>query len=76
MKELYDKLFDGAIALFILIAILSSAVMIITSVVFTIQTGDHHTGITTSSAILTGLAVAVSYFYLALMSGRRPKDDE
>lgn len=76
MKELYDKLFDGAVALFILIAIVCSAVMVITSVIFTIQTGDHHTGITASSAILAGLAVSVSYFYLGLMTGRRPNEDE
>ena len=76
MKELYDTIFDTVIALFILITIISSAVMMISSVVFTIQTGEHHSGITISSVVLCGLAMAVSYFYLGLITTRSTNEEK
>ena len=69
MKKIYDKLFDAALAAFILITIVSSSVMIITSVVFTIQTGEHHTGIAVSAGIITLMALIVSYFFLYMQTG-------
>lgn len=69
MKQLYDKLFDAAIALFILVTILCAGTLIVTAVVLTIRTGDSHSGIIASSAIATALALITGFFYLTLQKG-------
>lgn len=76
MKEFYDKMFDALFGIFILIAITCSIIMIIISVVLTIRTGQHHTSIAYSGAIIAALGVAVSYFYVRLAGGRADETDE
>lgn len=76
MKDFYDKLFDALFGIFILIAITCSIIMIVVSVVLTIRTGDHHTSIAYSGAIIAALGVAVSYFYVRLAGGRADDANE